>query len=896
MLLIQQPDHLAALNILGTILASQQKYQEAEPYFQSALKINSASDTTFYNYGIVLKGLGRPLEALECFSNALAINPTVADAWNNRGTVYNDLNRYSEAMKDFEKATALLPNFPQAYCNKGNSLEHLARYDEALATYDQAISLNSALVEAWLGRGTILMAIGRHDEALAAFETARALAPDLGKAWLGCGNALIGLKRWDAAIAIYDKALVLAPDDQGAWFGRGTALSELRRYEEALVAFDRVITRTPQLAEAWLGRGNICFGLKRYDDALAAYDNAVEIKPKLAEAWLGCGSSLAELKRYDDALSAFDRAHALAPHLIAAVLGLGHLYLQFARHQDALTTYDKALKIKPDYAEAWLGRANVLAECGQPQKALDAYNQALSLAPNLANAWLSRGHVFLQLKRYSDAICDYDRALALDPDLKYAEGYRLYAKQMICDWTNLETEWEHLISAVKGGARVSTPFIMLSGPSSAEDQLECAKMYTTDHCAGSAEQFWQNERYSHDRIRIAYLSADFRDHPVSHVLAGLFEKHDRARFETIALALGPDDQSEMRLRLKRAFDRFISVQGQSDRDVARLIRELEVDIAVDLMGFTAGCRPAILAFRPAPVQVSYLGYPSTMGAGHIDYILSDRTMIPQHDRPLFLEGVACLPDTCMGYDPKQRISERIPTRSDQGLPEAGFVFCAYINNYKITPDVFDIWMQLLNKIPGSVLWLSGSNTTAMTNLRREAQMRDVDLERLLFAPYVKDKADHLARYRLADLFLDTMPFGAHTTACDALRAGLPVLTCFGSTLAGRGAASALSAVGLPELITHSAKEYEALALALAQNPYRLAALKTKLASNLGLCPAFRYRTFSHTTSKQPSRECGRVVNGASPLRASLSSNLAEIKAAATQPACCLVIPSRTESR
>jgi predicted O-linked N-acetylglucosamine transferase (SPINDLY family) len=842
--LTEQPSHWAALNILGAVLTSQQKYKEAEPYFRSAVEINSGSDATYYNYGIVLKGLGRPLEALECFNKALAINSTAADTWNNRGTVFNDLERYEDAITDFEKAAALHPNDGQVHCNKGHALEHLRRYDEALAAYDQAILLKPDLAEARLGRGTVLIGLKRYEEAVPAYDWALSLAPNLGKAWLGRGIALTKMGRWDAAIADYERALALAPDDVEAELGRGNALTQLRHYDEAQTVFDSVLAREPKRAEAWLGRGNILYHLKRPAEALVAYDQAIALKPGLAEAWLGRGSSAAELKRYDDALSAFDRALALSPDLVAAVVGLGHVYFQLMRHGDASAEYDKAIGMKPDSGEAWLGLANVLTELGRYEQAFSAYDRALSSAPSLADVRFSRANAYLHLKRYGEAVSDYDIGLTLDPTAKYVPGFRLHAKHQMCDWTNIAAEWTHLISAVRGGAKASNPFIMLGGPSSAADQLKCAQIYSADQYLLSTEPLWQGQRYSHDKIRIAYLSADFRDHPVSHLLAGLFEKHDRERFETTAIALGPDNQSEMRSRLKRAFDRFIDVHCMSDRDAASLVRESEIDIVVDLTGFTSGGRPDILALRPAPIQVNYLGYAGTTGAQIHDYVLADRWVIPEDHRELFTESVVYLPDTFMGYVTKHKISEHALSRSEQGLPETGFVFCGYNNSYKITPQIFEIWMRLLKEVEGSVLWLAEMSAAAKDNLRREAQAHGVEPARLCFAPYEKNISNHLARYRLADLYLDTLPFNAHSTACDALWGGLPVLTCLGSSFAGRVAASVLTAVGLPELITRSLDEYEVRAIKLAKDAPLLAGIRAKLAHNRDTQPLFNGDRFT----------------------------------------------------
>jgi predicted O-linked N-acetylglucosamine transferase (SPINDLY family) len=372
---------------------------------------------------------------------------------------------------------------------------------------------------------------------------------------------------------------------------------------------------------------------------------------------------------------------------------------------------------------------------------------------------------------------------------------------------------------------------------SPHDQLLCSRTWARDKCPASPVPIWKGERYRHDRIRVAYLSADFRMHPMSYLIVGLFEHHDRGRFETIGISFGPDDRSEIRTRVKGAFEDFIDVRSKSDLEVARLMRELEVDIAVDLMGYTQYDRMGILALRPAPVQVSYIGFPGTMGADFIDYILADRFVIPEEHHACYTEKVVYLPDTYLANDSKRVIADRTPARAEAGLPEQGFVFCSFNNNYKISPPVFDVWMRLLDKVEGSVLWLLESNAVAVRSLRQEAANRGIAPERLVFAPIVKVE-EHLARHRLADLFLDTLPYNAHTTACDALWAGLPVVTCLGTTFVGRVAASLLNAIGLNELITRSLEEYEALALELATNRKRLAGIKSKLAQNRETYPLF----------------------------------------------------------
>ena len=438
--------------------------------------------------------------------------------------------------------------------------------------------------------------------------------------------------------------------------------------------------------------------------------------------------------------------------------------------------------------------------------------------------------------RYDEALAAYDKAVGLKPELDYAPGARLFAKLSLCDWTNLQAETAQLLSMIREGMPASAPFNLLMVQSSAEDQLQCAKRQAQDQ--RSFPPLWRGEVHAHDRIRVAYLSADFHDHPVAYLTAGLFEHHDRSRFEITALSFGPDLASPIRDRIKGAVEHFIDVRSQSDQDIAELIRRLEIDLVIDLMGLTRHSRVGVLARRSAPIQVNYLGYSGTTGADYIDYIVADATVIPEEQCAFYSEQVVWLPDCYLVNDDRRAICERTPSRGECGLPEDGFVFCCFNNPGKLAPATFQVWMRLLNAMPDSVLWLSKANSTVQANLRREAERCGVPAQRLIFAPRMPDVADHLARQRQADLFLDTLPYNAHTTACDALWAGVPVVTCLGTTFVGRVAASLLKAVGLDELITHSLQDYEALALKLARDPAYLASLRDKLARNRNTFPLF----------------------------------------------------------
>jgi protein O-GlcNAc transferase len=409
----------------------------------------------------------------------------------------------------------------------------------------------------------------------------------------------------------------------------------------------------------------------------------------------------------------------------------------------------------------------------------------------------------------------------------------------ICDWENLESDCGHLIESVRNNKENSDPFVFLGVDCTAEDQCNYARLWIDKRFPPAQQPLTSQTEgiYKHDRIRIGYVSADFHDHATARLMASVFENHDRSKFDITAISIGPDDNSPMRRRLEKSFERFVDARMLGDAEVARQIRVAEVDILIDLKGFTRDARTNIFARRAAPIQVNYLGYPGTMGASYFDYLIADSIIIPASHRHGYSEKIVCLPNSYQANDTSRNISDRIFTKAECGLPSQGFVFCCFNNNYKVTPRVFDPWMRILKSVEGSVLWLYVENATAVANIRKEAGLRGIDPARLVFAESMP-LPDHLARHRLADLFLDTLPCNAHTTASDALWAGLPLLTQIGETFAGRVAASLLNAVNLPELIVETPEQYERMAIELATHPEKLRAIKSRLAEQRLTSPLF----------------------------------------------------------
>jgi predicted O-linked N-acetylglucosamine transferase (SPINDLY family) len=523
-------------------------------------------------------------------------------------------------------------------------------------------------------------------------------------------------------------------------------------------------------------------------------------------------------------------SHFVALHL------LGVIACQSGQTRRGLELISKALDISPTAAEAHHDRGLALQELGRLDEAIASYDQATQLKPNYAEAYRNRAFALLRRGKFEEALASYERAFALAPNLPFLCGARLHAKFFVCGWQHWEEDIVRLEQMLENGERAAAPLPVLALPVSRRHQLSAARTWTSVRHPPSNALPGLSKRAKPDKLRIGYFSSDFTQHALAWWIAELIEKHDRSRFEIVGFSL-KDANDQMRRRLRAGFDRFIDVQSQSDSDVALLARSLDIDIAVDLNGFTAGGRTNIFALRAAPIQVNYLGYAGTMGADYVDYLVADPTLIPAEHRQDYAEKIVYLPDTYQPNDTSRPISERAFTRAELGLPQDGFVFCCFNNTYKITPEVFDDWMAILARVPGSVLWLLETSVLAMSNLRHEAGQRGIAAERLVFAKRMA-LPEYLARNRLADLFLDTLPYNACTTASDALWTGLPVLTRLGDAFVGRVAASLLKAIGLPELITTSRQAYREQAVELATNPGKLRELKLKLAANRLTTPLF----------------------------------------------------------
>jgi protein O-GlcNAc transferase len=790
----------------GMMLHGQGRMAEAEAIYRSILAREPRHFDALHMLGLIRFQTGFAREAHELISNAVKLRPQSTQALSALTAILLALGQGKEALAVSDRILALDPNDLDALYNRAVLLSRLGRLEEALSVFDKVLARNKGFVDALFERGDVLAVLSRFEEAAEAYGKVLAMQPSHVGALTNRGNALLKLRRYDEALACYDRVLTITPQDLTALNNRAIALKELGRLEGAMTTCERALRVDPKCAPALVTRGNIHLKLLQHEQALSSLDQALAISPNDADVLNNRGFALTQLQRIDEAVASFDRAIALAPSHVGAIDNRGAALYAIGRFEEALASFDRSIALDPKQADTFYHRGQALAN----------------------------------LRRYEEAIAALQQARALDPQHFQALSALAFYQRMVCDWQEADQRAAELKQAIAAEVPVIEPFALMAYSLPAADHLRHARRYGNFRMPGIqpfAPVAPARTRPAGGKLRVAYLTSAFQRHPTGWQVPDLMECHDRSRFEVHGISYGLDDGSEIRARLVKAFDCFHDVVLRSDREVAQLLRELAIDIAVDLKGYTEKARPAILAYRPAPIQVSYLGYTATMGVDFIDYILADRVVLPMDQQAHYSEKIVQLPDSYWPNDSKRQVAEETPSRRSLGLPESGFVFCCFNNTYKITPQVFDRWMRLLREIEDSVLWLLDTSELAKRNLRNEAQSRGVAPQRLVFAPMM-DISQHLARHRVADLFLDNLPYNAHTGTNDALWAGLPVVTCVGETFCSRVAASLLNAIALPELVTQTLDAYEALALKLAKDRSLLAATRERLEHNRLTTPLF----------------------------------------------------------
>lgn len=650
----------------------------------------------------------------------------------------------------------------------------------------------------------------------------------LGAAYAGMGNfaqAELAFGRW----------LEIAPADPQAAYNLGVALQEQGALDRAVKAYRRTLTIKPDHVDALFNVGLALHGLSQLDGAIEAYRQALTLAPDHVAACYNLGNALKDGSRMVEAIASYDRALSIEPRHGSSHNNRGVALQQLKRPEEAIEAYRQALAVDPDHIDAWNNLGNALRETGRLDEAIEAYGEAIRRNPAFAAAHNNLGNAYRDCGDIPRAIAAYEDALAAKPGWSNVLAQKLHQQAQICDWSAFD-EFVGVADRLGISSGAVPPFTLLNFEDAPERQLARSRLWALETYATGAIVPAQL-RQPTSKIRVGYFSADFHNHATMYLMIGLFRAHNRAQFEIHVYSYGMIDGGPMREELIRYVDSFTDVASLSDVETARLARRDQLDIAVDLKGYTLQNRTGLFRHRPAPIQISFLGYPGSLGADFMDYIVADSIVIPGEDCDFYTEKVIFLPHSYQPNDDRRPIPTTQTTRVDHGLPEGRFVFCCFNNVYKIAPVEFDIWMRLLRKVEGSVLWLLGSNRFAEENLRSEAANRGVDSDRIIFADMCPPH-EHLGRHCHADLFLDTFNYNAHTTASDALWAGLPVVTKAGRQFAARVGASLVTAAGLPQLVTHTADQYEQLALELSLSPNRLDDIRRQLGRNRLKVPLF----------------------------------------------------------
>jgi protein O-GlcNAc transferase len=757
--------------------------------------------------------------------------------WKVLGALYKQTGKLQDAVVADQKAVEISPNDAEAHSNLGVILQELSRLEDAVVSFKKAIEINPDYAEAHSNLGITLKELGRLDDAETSYKTAVHIKPDFAEAHMNLGMTLQALGRLKDAETSYKQAIAIKPEYAEAHFSLGNTLKELGRLEDAEKSYKIATTIKLDYAFAYNNLGTILKELGQLEEAETSFKKAIAIKSDYAEAHSNLGVTLQELFKLEEAQIILKKAVAIKPDYAEAYYNLGITLKELGRLQDAEESYKKAIAIKLDYALAYNNLGTTLKELGRLQDAEESYKKAILSKPDYAEAHSNLGVILQELRQFDAAVASFDKAFDLNPDAVYLSGMRQYARAFVCDWSTLAKSVLVFESEVISKP-TTTPFVALTLVDKPAHHLQSSKNFVDLKWPKSETLGGIAKRTAGGKLRLGFFSADFYYHPVAICLIEQIENHDKSKFELFAFSCKSDVKDPMSERLEAAFDHFIAVDTMSNLEVAQLSRQLGIDIAIDLNGHTKGSRIGIFALRAAPIQVNHLGYPGSMGAEYIDYIISDRNLLPEGSAKYYTEKIAYVP--CVWtYDRERQLSDQQRRRAQVGLPEKGFVFTCQNGCQKFQPDVFGIWMDILKAVPTSVLWLMEPSASAIANLKKEAHARGVESDRLVFTkretvPSYQEKARinrYLASYKLADLFLDTWPYNAGITAIDALCAGLPVLTKAGEAMVARLATSLLEAIDVPELITNTAQEYRDLAVELASDPEKLRIIKDKLQDN-----------------------------------------------------------------
>jgi protein O-GlcNAc transferase len=814
------------------------------------------------DYVIILYSSGQYQDAIDQIKILNDVYPNVPFLFNLIGACYKELGRLEAAVKMFGTAVDIKPDYAEAHKNLGITLRGIGQLEDAVKTLKKAIEVDSGYVDAHYNLAITLNELGQYDEAINSYEKAIAINRNFADAHNNLGNLFKDLGQTDKAIKSYIRAIEISPQFAHAHNNLGTALIDHERFDDAVKSYNKAIEINPKFYEAHNNLGQVLNILGQFKAGVDSFKKAIEINPRFAEAYYNFGLILKELKHFDDAINNFHNAVSIKPDFFEALNNIGSCLSFLGRVDEAIKFYEKALIINSDYAYAHHDLGNALILIGQSKVGVNSIEKAIEINPEFAEAHKSLGNFFKTRKQRDKSQIYFETAYKIKSDMDFLFGEILNNQRHLCAWTDSRGSLIKLEKKIVNNEKVIDPFALLSLVDNPVLQRKAAEIKANSDFPKNNDLPTTELYPKHSKIRIGYFSGDFKIHPVSTLTAQLYEMHNRDHFEIHAFSFGKATNDEMNLRIKAGVDQFHDVDLMSHKDIVLLSRSLEIDIAIDLSGFTAKARTDIFAMSVAPIQLSYIGYLGSMGAEYYDYLIADPVMIPKESQKYYMEKIVYLPSFQVN-DSKDLPPNIVMSRKVVGLPDKGFVFCCFNNTYKITPTTFDSWARILKAVEDSVLIIFANNELSKANLTKEIKKRGVAAERLIFGESVS-RPQYLARFRVADLFLDTQPYNAGTTASDALKMGLPMLTIKGEAYQARMGASIVNALNLPELITTSTKEYESLAIELAKNPEKLNKLKEKLQNNLSTAPLFDTPLFTKNLESAYTQMYERYHKGLEP--------------------------------
>ena len=753
---------------------------------------------------------------------------------------------YQNSKKILKKLIKLDPTNTRANELLGYIYGNEEKFDEASQYLTSACQGRNYNTEALYYLGKIQALQKNYVQGINSLEKAIKKNGDFYEALFDLGSLCNAIGENQKAIEYYQRAMKFGRNKPELYFNLARIYHDQKKYEEAKNFYDKSLILRPNYAEAFLNKGIIFKKEKNYNEALENINKTIELNPRLAQGHSSLGHTLTELKNYEEALICFDKAIAIDSNYAEAWSNKGHVLTELKNYEEVLICFDKAIAIDSNYAGAWLNKGHALTELKNYEEALICFDKAIAIDSNYAEAWSNKGHALTELKNYEEALMCFDKAIKINPTMDWLEGEIKHTKMKICLWDNHEAEIKKISELVKQGKKINQPFAHLSITDDIYELKKVAEIFTKSKYQNVINKVDINNT-KNEKIRIAYFSADFKEHPVSILTAEMFELHDKNLFEIYAFSYGPDDKGQMRKRIINAFNQFYDVSKISDLEIVTIARKLKIDIAIDLGGYTSKCRTEIFNNRVAPIQVSYIGFLGTMGNNKIDYLIADKTIITNEEKDAYTEKIIFLPSYQIN-DRKRKIADKKFTREELGLPKNSFIFCNFNNNYKLTPDIFNGWIEILKRTTDSSLFLYAENNMVVENLKNYALARNIDSNRLIFGNKISAE-NYLARYKICDLFLDTFPYNGGTTCSDAIWAGLPVVTLKGKSFASRYASSILNSAGQSMLIANSLSEYINLAINLAENPSKLKIIKKELENNRLTMPLFDSHLFTKNIEK-----------------------------------------------